>query len=197
MAHQRQTILQPELGDPRVIRDRPRALDEEHRAGTPSPGGVERRLEILDPFHVDVLKLQGESPGGAHHHRGGVATSPYAIDVPHDDDAGQAGNRFLEQLQALVEKRLDLTDGEPGEISARAGKARDAELLWIGRGDHDDRNGRRRGCRRTGCLGTRRKDHAHVGLHELGSQTGQLIGTLGPPAIDDESLSVDPAPFRE
>ena len=35
IAHQRQTILQPELGDQRVIRNRPRALDEEHRAGTP------------------------------------------------------------------------------------------------------------------------------------------------------------------
>ena len=146
-----------------------------------------------------MLKLQGESPSGAHHHRGGIATSPYAIGVPHGRRrVTSPGIASLSRLQPLVEKRLDLTDGEPGQISARAGKARHAELLWIGRGDHDDRNGRRRSCRRTGCLGTEEKgSRSHVGLHELGSQTGQLIGTLGPPAIDGESLSVDPAPFRE
>ena len=113
--------------------------------------------------------------------------------VPEDGDAGELGNRFLEQLQLLANQ---LRRDPPGscDISTRPREARDEPVLdRIGDRRDDDRNGLRRisgGFDRAGYG----DDDVDFQLDQLGGEIGQHLAIPRRRAVlDNDVLSHDVA----
>jgi len=90
--------------------------------------------------------------------------------VPEHRDALQPRNYRLEDLQAL---RRDLgdEDGDAGDVASGTRDARDEPgLHGVAFGDHDDGNRLRRLCSRPDRGQTRRDDHVHVVLDQVGGE---------------------------
>jgi hypothetical protein len=85
-----------------------------------------------------------------------------------------------------------------GDICARPVEAGDkAEFDWVGAGDKDDGNGRRRRFgRERRCYAPHRDDDGHLTSNQIGRQGGDpIILTLRPAVVDGHVPALDVAEF--
>src|SRR5262249_56155029 len=118
--------------------------------------------------------------------------------IPEHGDAGDAGKRFLEQLQAFS-AQVWRHRGQPSNVAAWFSEAGDVTGPdWITMQPEDNRNGHGGPLGRA-CLRSRgRKNNVHVEAGQLRSKVGQSL-ELSPrkPGLHGDRLTPHAAPLSQ
>jgi hypothetical protein len=114
------------------------------------------------------------------------------VRVHEDARAGQARQRFLQDLQPLG-GQVRPEEGRAGDVAAGSGQARhDPGLDRVADDCHDDRHDRRRPLGRQRGRGALGDDDVGLELDEFRGQGGQaLVLAVGPPVVDRDVLPLD------